>query len=315
MKLLIAYDGSQCAEAALDDLVRAGLPDTGEAAIVSAAEVWLPPPNGNGDAEIDPALERLVRKYRDKGEKALAEADRFAKHAQSRFTTLFPGWKVSSGATYGSPAWEILTAADNFRPDLIVVGSHGQTAVSRFILGSISQKVLTEAHCSVRVARGRVEVEPAPVRIVIGYDGSLGAVAAVDSVLERNWGPGTEVRLISATESVVPTAIGRFIPPVADWAADESKVEHELIEKMAETALGKLRDAGLKASVSIIEGKAKQILVHEAEQWHADCIFVGANAFGSRVERFLLGSTSAAIASRAHCSVEVVRKPSYPEKN
>jgi len=44
MKLLIAYDGSRCAEAALDDLTHAGLPVKGEAAVLSVAEVWLPPP-------------------------------------------------------------------------------------------------------------------------------------------------------------------------------------------------------------------------------------------------------------------------------
>jgi len=36
MKILIAYDGSSCAEAALDDLVRAGLPEAGEFAAVAA---------------------------------------------------------------------------------------------------------------------------------------------------------------------------------------------------------------------------------------------------------------------------------------
>ena len=43
MKILIGYDGSDCAEAALDDLTRAGLPDIAEAHILSTQEVWLPP--------------------------------------------------------------------------------------------------------------------------------------------------------------------------------------------------------------------------------------------------------------------------------
>ncbi|HEX9422732.1 MAG TPA: hypothetical protein VF899_05775 [Pyrinomonadaceae bacterium] len=44
MKILIGYKGSDCAEAALDDLKRAGLPPNAEACILSVAEVWLPPP-------------------------------------------------------------------------------------------------------------------------------------------------------------------------------------------------------------------------------------------------------------------------------
>jgi len=66
--------------------------------------------------------------------------------------------------------------------------------------------------------------------------------------------------------------------------------------------------AGLPGSQNIHAGNSKHVLEVEAERWNADCIFVGANAFGSRVERFLLGSTSAAVATRAHCSVEVVRQ-------
>ena len=44
MKILIGYDGSECADAALDDLMQAGLPANVEAYILSVAEVWLPPP-------------------------------------------------------------------------------------------------------------------------------------------------------------------------------------------------------------------------------------------------------------------------------
>ena len=44
MKILIGYDGSDCAESALDDLQRAGLPPEARALILSVAEVWLPPP-------------------------------------------------------------------------------------------------------------------------------------------------------------------------------------------------------------------------------------------------------------------------------
>jgi hypothetical protein len=42
LNALIAYDGSACAEAALGDLKRAGLPDEVGAIIVTVAELWLP---------------------------------------------------------------------------------------------------------------------------------------------------------------------------------------------------------------------------------------------------------------------------------
>lgn len=333
MKLLFAYDGSSCSEAALDDLVRAGLPEEGEARVMSVAEIWLPPADataavgtaaaaattasaaaGNESEApqngLNPYVESIVQKHRFKAKKAVAEAETFANHAKQRLERLLPRWRVEIAATFGSPAWEILSAADEFAPDLIVVGSHGRSAIGRFFLGSISNKILTEAHCSVRVARGRIEVDPTPSRVVIGFDGSCGAQAAVEAVAARNWREESEFRLIAVTDPLLPTAIGLFVPPVTSWVEEEMQTERDWIEKLAENALGIIRAAGSRATLDIHAGNPKKIIVEEAERWNADCIFVGANAYGSRVERFLIGSTSAAVAARAHCSVEVVRKTS-----
>jgi nucleotide-binding universal stress UspA family protein len=57
----------------------------------------------------------------------------------------------------------------------------------------------------------------------------------------------------------------------------------------------------------IREGDPKRVLVEAANEWGADCIFVGSIGFSNPFERFVLGSVSASVAARAHCSVEVVR--------
>lgn len=307
MKILVAYDGSQCSESALDDINRAGLPASGEAVLITVAEVWLPPPSSNGDTEVDPYIEAAIKKFREKGQRLLNEAEMLADHAAARLRNILPAWKISICVTYGSPAWEIIANAEESRPDLIVVGSHGQSSLSRFVLGSISQKVLTESSSSVRVARGKNEVDPSSERIIVGYDGSAGADRAIASVAERKWSAGAEVRIISATDPVVPTSIGRFISPVAEWAEEESKNDHRWIADLGAKAAKKLEQAGLSVTHRIVEGNPKEDLVREAENWHADCIFVGATASETRLDRLLLGSTAAAVAARAHCSVEVVR--------
>lgn len=307
MKLLVAYDGSNCSDAAIDDLVQAGLPLNGEALAVSVSEIWMPLPDAESE-NSDPYLEELGKHYRERGQAALAEAKHLADRAADRLKVVLPGWEISSEASYGSPAWEVLSTADKFGADLIVVGSHGQSAISRIVIGSISQKILTEAFCSVRVARGRVDVDPSPQRLVIGFDNSKGAEAAVDAVVSRRWMDGSQVRLVSVLDPVKPSLIGRLIPPVAKAVDEINESEVRWIEEKAESALAKLRNAGLDASLHLHAGNPKRMIVEEAEHWSADCIFVGANKFGSRVERFLLGTTSSAVAARAHCSVEVVRK-------
>lgn len=309
MKILIAYDGSPCSDAALDDLQNAGLPPEVEATVISIAEAWLPPSDIEDNAtgiKLDEYTEQLIRKHREKNRAAVAEAESFAQRAAERLRAKFPGWQIKAEAADGSPAWEILAKADVLQPDLIVVGSQGRSAVGQFFLGSISQKVLTEAKCSVRVARGKIETDNAPARIVIGFDASPGAKLAVAAVAARTWQTASEARLVTVTDSLTPTTIGRFVSPIVNWTNEETKIERNLLENLAQNSLQKLAQAGLKTELQIETGNPKSALTEQAQNWCADCIFVGANAH-DKFERFLLGSVSAAVAARARCSVEVVR--------
>jgi nucleotide-binding universal stress UspA family protein len=54
----------------------------------------------------------------------------------------------------GDPGDAIVAAADSEKADLIVIGSHGRSGVSRFFIGSVSDYVVRHAHCPVMVVRG-----------------------------------------------------------------------------------------------------------------------------------------------------------------
>lgn len=54
----------------------------------------------------------------------------------------------------GDPADRICAVADEGRYDLVVLGSHGRSALGRFLLGSVSDRVVHHAPCSVMVVRG-----------------------------------------------------------------------------------------------------------------------------------------------------------------
>ncbi|HEY7160759.1 MAG TPA: universal stress protein, partial [Acidobacteriota bacterium] len=83
--------------------------------------------------------------------------------------------------------------------------------------------------------------------------------------------------------------------------------ENAWLKEIIDAQSEKLRNVGLRTSTIIEEGNAKQILLQFADQWKADCIFVGARGL-TRIGRFLLGSVSTAISTRAHCSVEVIHR-------
>jgi nucleotide-binding universal stress UspA family protein len=287
MKILVAYDGSECADAALDDLQRAGLPADAQIKVLSVVENWLPPPS---------ALEIVEQIARDQEYLVLA------RRGGIRLVSMEPGWDVKSESGAGSPATVIIEKADEWGADLIVVGSHGRTALGKFFFGSVSQKVLSEAGRSVRVARGRIEEPDTPVRLIIGVDGSEGADAAVETVARRKWPAGSEARIVYATWATPHIASDHGIGPINKWILEE-KVR---VKKLIYEAADKLSAAGLRTHVMVKEEDPKRLLIAEAESWGADCIFVGARGMG-RIERFMLGSVSSAVAARAHCSVEVIR--------
>ena len=61
------------------------------------------------------------------------------------------GVKISSVIKEGSPAKTILEVAEEEDIDLIVIGSSGKSGFDRFILGSVSDKVVNAAKCPVLV--------------------------------------------------------------------------------------------------------------------------------------------------------------------
>jgi nucleotide-binding universal stress UspA family protein len=225
-----------------------------------------------------------------------------ARQASARIKSMFPEWEILAEASIGSAGSEIIARADHWQPDLIVVGSHGRTALGRMILGSVSQRVINEAHCSVRVARGRIVEPDVPERIIVGVDGSAGSEAAVREISSRQWAPGSEVRIVNSMWTIPPVGDPGMAVELAEWIA----METERAQKAVDSAAEKLSSAGLKVSTVVREQEPKALLCSEAESMRADCIFVGARGTG-RYTRFLIGGVSSGVAARAHCSVEVVR--------
>jgi len=311
MKLLIAYDGSESADKGIDDLSRAGLPVEVDALVVSVAEVWLPPEGGEFDDTFPIQIPAGLKRAQEHATQILKEAQEVASSGSRRVRQLFPRWAVHQKVEAGFPAHEVLNLAREWHPSLIVVGSHGRSALGRFVLGSVSQKVLTGAQTSVRVARPTTGKGASAARIVVGVDGSAGAEKAVRAVAARHWTPGSEVRVVVADDLLMANSIYRVIPQVNEFVDQVNRSERTEAESIAERAVKQLRSElngkSVTVSSAVLTGNPKQAIVRHADEFGADSIFTGATGFSSPIERFLVGSVSASVAARAHCSVEVVR--------
>ncbi len=308
MKILIAYDGSESADAAFEDLKRAGLPKTAEAIVMTLADVFLPPPlNEEVDNTFPMYVPEGVRRAHERAEREVKEAELTARLAATRVKASFPEWDVHHEAIADSPAWAIIRKADAWKADLIAVGAQGHSVFGgRLILGSVSQRVLYEVRCSVRVARVRRGEPDSTLRILIGVDGSPYSSAVVDAVYRRSWPDGTQARLLAVVDTVMAINTDPAEPSVVKWIEVGDGDNWDQVREIFEPSAQKLRGAGLDAAVMIRRGNPKDELVEEAESWRADSIFVGAKGMRG-IERMLLGSVSSAVAARAYCSVEVVR--------
>jgi len=144
------------------------------------------------------------------------------------------------------------------------------------------------------------------MKILLAIDGSDFSSAATREVAERPWPPGSEVRIISVVE--LP-----FLPTPETMALPESyygqfeKTAREQAEEAIEWALKFFENhPELRVTSDILSGRAKDVILEEADGWGADLIVVGSH--GNRGwKKMLLGSVSQAVASHAKCSVEIVR--------
>ncbi|MDX2029475.1 MAG: universal stress protein [Blastocatellia bacterium] len=282
MKIMVAYDGTPRAQAALADLAHAGLPQKAEIKVVTVIEplhtagpsdlAW-----GSGVAEALDLMTWQARKIARQGKQLLQRT--------------FPGWQLDIDVYRGQRAAELVAHAAAWEPELLVISPLNRNKWERLLWGSLSRNVVENAPCSVRVARQTAEDESASLRILVGYDGSRSAEAALDEVSLRQWPPDAEVRLVAA------------VPPHSTRTA----AEEDALRKLLAAAGRFLHDAGLRVSFCVRTGPPRQALLEEATVWGAHCLFVGRNQRND-FNRWFSTSTSAALAVQAPCTVEVVRE-------
>lgn len=305
-KLLIAYDGSGFAHGVLSELRLSGLPQKAHAVIISVCEIWLPPVNPLPEVPFGRELAEYFQKYGEQVDRNMAEASMIAGQAREELLRYFPDWSIEINIVSGSPAREILLKVAEFQPDLIVVGERGLSSDRDVGLGSTAQTILSNAKCSVRIARLKLDAR-SQQRIVIGFDGSPGSMAAARMVASRTWTTTPEIRLVTITDPFTLLNPGRAFDPIPGMSEGTMEGEEKWVQMLAMSALQILRDSGLSATSHSYSGNPRMILTREAKRWDADAIFLGAFSTDRKLQFSILGCVALAIANRASCSVEVIR--------
>jgi nucleotide-binding universal stress UspA family protein len=159
MKVLVAIDGSVHSAAVIDEVASRPWPAESEIlvlTVVHAAAPLLP----------DPSL-ALAAAYVQQTHDLRQHAPELVRSACQQLRHSAPGLTVLTAIEEGNPKDVIVETARSWNADLIVVGSHGHSRIRRVLLGSVAFGVLTDAHCSVLVARAKRandehEAKPSP---------------------------------------------------------------------------------------------------------------------------------------------------------
>ena len=288
--MVVGLDGSPTAEGALawslEVAARSG-------ADVEALHVWrwdVPEP-----LPIVPDLpSRLAESARASAEQQLARA-LAARPAGG------PAVHATARTAEGDPASALVHAAEG--ADLLVLGRHGQSNVSRRLVGQLLGSVA--AHCLSRSSAPVVVVPDgapasAPDRVVVGVDGSDASERALRWASDHARAVGSRLVAVltwQLTSLPAPSsATPGIVPPLPEWQA---KAEH-LLDGVCHKALG--ADARDVEQVVLHSPAAAGLLGALTAQ---DVLVLGERGRGG-FARLLLGSVSRQCAEHAPCPVVVV---------
>jgi nucleotide-binding universal stress UspA family protein len=297
LKVFIPYDGSESSETALDDMRRAGLPQ-GLEALVAVTQVWLP----LSPYEITHAVSARRMKLLTSGFSSFAPALReheeqsvLSLEADRRIRSIFPSETVKTEVMEEmAVAGEILRKVKSWGAELIILGAKTSPSPHMTDYAGPALGVARDAPCSIRIARASDRNGDAPVQILIGAHESESTDLVVQAVAERFWPVGSKASLVMVRKSGPRDPRGQSETGLA-------------LERQAD----RLRATGLEVSIGIKDGHPVDVLLREARDLSADCIFIESHGLGHRQsdgsDRRGLGKAVAAVLLGAHCSVEIVR--------
>jgi nucleotide-binding universal stress UspA family protein len=145
MRILLAIDDSRFSQAAIETVIEQARPQDTDVRILHVVES---PPLlvAREMGGYEPALETALESQKQNAEALVMKA---AELLRAR------GLKVAATLEVGDAKSKILDVAEEWRADLIVVGSHGRRGFERFLMGSVSDAVARHAKCSVQIVRIR----------------------------------------------------------------------------------------------------------------------------------------------------------------
>jgi len=288
MNILVATDDSPYSQSAIDSVLLMDCGSGSEIKVVTAVDLF----------ELPLVLQQA---------KVTQEAHKHISAVVTRLRSALPQTKISSAVLEGHVNEMILQAAQDFKADLIVMGSHGRKGLSRFLLGSVSRAVLERAPCAVRIVR-QTAADTIAINnhVLIALDQSKHSQQALEHVLNSKWPDGTRFKCITV---VSEQSKHMYLDPAhvtgLSMHHDELVANAGIVLSQQVARLNRTFGSGT-ASFEVLEGEVRLCILEAAEKWQAGLIVMGSRGRKMMAGLFL-GTVSEAVASHARCSVEITR--------
>jgi nucleotide-binding universal stress UspA family protein len=221
--------------------------------------------------------------------------------------------EVQVSVRFGRPADEILAFADEASADLIAMSTHGRSGISRWVLGSVADRVLHGAMCPVLIVRAKPQqTQTTYQHILVPLDGSELAEQILSHVSELIRPNHTRVFLISVLANGFSdrtiTLLTSSPPGLQLSTTALPKAEVQLTAYLRSVAAA-LRERGAVVHTNVERGAPAEEILNYAAEVNADLIGMTAHGL-SGVSRWVYGNVASKVLQGSHCSVLLVHPPS-----
>ena len=145
------------------------------------------------------------------------------------------------------------------------------------------------------------------MKIVLGFDDSPHAQAALRWVCGQAWPSGVRVVVVSAVRAPV-TAYSEVYAPAVAYPVDIAQDLAKHHEQLATRARDELAAAGIAAESRVLTGDPREVLVDVARSEGAELVVMGSHG-RTGFAKLVLGSVAAHVVGHAPCNVMVIKRP------
>lgn len=220
------------------------------------------------------------------------------------------GVKATARYAVGEAAPTIAKVAEESGADLIIMGSHGRSALKGLLLGSVTNSVLALCDKPVLILRNKPAPTNDSLKVGVAIDGSKYGEAAVEHILKNHdiFGDHPTFYLMNVVSDysgvVMPDMAGMALPTMNE--SEVRAMQQESFDEAVGPSRKAFQDKGFKTEEICLVGNPGDEIAAFAKNEGLDLIVMGTRGYGA-FKAAVLGSTATRIAAISDTPLLVIQ--------